>query len=330
MNEVSVMPAANKFQKAPSLLALVGPTASGKTRVGLELARELGRLELVSIDSMTVYRSMNIGTAKPGMWELKGIGYHLMDMVDPWEEYSVSEFQRDALKVIDEISKRNGIPLLVGGTGLYYQAVVDGLEIPGRWPEIREGLEDIATTDEGLRRLYEQLAELDPSGAVKMQPNNSRRIVRALEVTLGSGRPFSQHGPGLFSNVTRGVCGVGIELPRPELYQRIEQRLDFLIASGWIDEVQELIVDVRGISRTARQALGYKEIIGYLEGKSTLEETRLAILARTKRFAKRQIAWFRRDPRIAWFGSSDRAKMELVSLVSGVAEHSFGNRIGSD
>lgn len=313
----------------PALLALVGPTASGKTKVALELARQFDCLELVSIDSMTVYRSMDIGTAKPGKNELEGIEYHLLDMVDPWEEYSVSQFQIDARKALDLVSERNGIPLLVGGTGLYYQAVVDGLEIPGRWPAIREELESMVVTEDGLERLYRQLVELDPAAAVKMQPNNSRRIVRALEVTLGSGTPFSQHGPGLFSNASGGVRAVGIDLPRPLLYEQIEHRLDLLLASGWVEEVQRLIGDPRGASRTARQALGYKEIISYLVGKSTLEETRSAILARTRRFAKRQIAWFKRDPRIVWFDSSDRAKLELVSIVSGVADYPLGDRRGS-
>ncbi len=315
--------------RSGALLALVGPTASGKTKVALELARQFDRLELVSIDSMTVYRSMDIGTAKPRRTELEGIEYHLLDVVDPWEEYSVSQFQIDARKTLDLVGERNGIPLLVGGTGLYYQAVVDGLEIPGRWPAIREELESIASIENGLERLYRQLVELDPGAALKIQPNNSRRIVRALEVTLGSGTPFSQHGPGLFSNAFGGVRAVGIDLPREALYGQIEHRLDLLLASGWVEEVQKLIDDPRGASRTARQALGYKEIIGYLDGKSTFGETRSAILARTRRFAKRQMAWFKRDPRIVWFDSSDRAKLELGSMLSGVAGCALGDRKGS-
>ncbi|MDA8081027.1 MAG: tRNA (adenosine(37)-N6)-dimethylallyltransferase MiaA [Actinomycetota bacterium] len=315
--------------RSDTLLTLVGPTACGKTKVALELARQFDLLELVSIDSMTVYRSMDIGTAKPRRNELEGIEYHLLDVVDPWEEYSVSQFQIDARKTLDLITERNGIPLLVGGTGLYYQAVVDGLEIPGRWPDIREGLESIASTENGLERLYRQLVELDPAAAVKMRPNNSRRIVRALEVTLGSGTPFSQHGPGLFSNVSGGVRAVGIDPPRASLYEQIEHRLDLLLASGWVEEVRRLIDGPNGASRTARQALGYKEIIGYIEGKSTMAETRSAILARTRRFARRQLAWFKRDPRIVWFDSSERAKLELVSIVSGVAGDPLSDLRGS-
>lgn len=304
-----------------SLLALIGPTASGKTAVAIELARQFKRLELVSIDSMTVYRSMDIGTAKPRGEELKGIHYHLLDMADPWEEYSVSRFQIDARNALDEIAGREGIALLVGGTGLYYQVVVDGLEIPGRWPQVREELEETADSEEGLGLLYRRLAELDSDAAGKIEPNNRRRIVRALEVTLGSGIPFSRHGPGLFANASGGVRAVGIDLPRAELYDRIEKRLDMLLSSGWLEEVRRIANDPRGMSKTARQALGYKEIIAHLEGHASLEQVRLEILARTKRFAKRQIAWFRRDPRIAWFSSSERAKMELASIVSGIVEY---------
>ncbi len=302
------------------LLALIGPTASGKTTIATELARQFKRLELVSIDSMTVYRSMDIGTAKPRGEELKAIHYHLLDMADPWEEYSVSRFQTDARNALDEIAAHDGIALLVGGTGLYYQAVVDGLEIPGQWPQVREELEEVAASREGLGLLYRRLAELDSDAAGKIEPNNRRRIVRALEVTLGSGVPFSRHGPGLFANRSNGVRAVGIDLPRAELFDRIEKRLDILLSSGWVGEVQRIASDPRGMSRTARQALGYKEILAHLEGHASLDEVRLEILARTKRFAKRQVAWFRRDPRIAWFSSSEGAKMELASIVSGIVE----------
>ncbi len=302
------------------LLALIGPTASGKTTIATELARQFKRLELVSIDSMTVYRSMDIGTAKPRGEELKAIHYHLLDMADPWEEYSVSRFQTDARNALDEIAAHDGIALLVGGTGLYYQAVVDGLEIPGQWPQVRKELEEVAASREGLGLLYRRLAELDSDAAGKIEPNNRRRIVRALEVTLGSGVPFSRHGPGLFANRSNGVRAVGIDLPRAELFDRIEKRLDILLSSGWVGEVQRIASDPRGMSRTARQALGYKEILAHLEGHASLDEVRLEILARTKRFAKRQVAWFRRDPRIAWFSSSEGAKMELASIVSGIVE----------
>lgn len=304
--------------RIPSLLALVGPTASGKTRVAMDLALEFGPLELVSIDSMTVYRSMDIGTAKPAEEDLKGISYHLLGVVDPWEEYSVSQFQIDVKAALDSIAGRHGLPLLVGGTGLYFQAVVDGLEIPGRWPEIRSELEKRASTDAGLSDLYIQLQRLDPTAALKMEPNNVRRIVRALEVTLGSGKRFSDQGPGLFRNTAKAVQVIGIDLPRAELFGRIEKRLDELLASGWVDEVRALLSSPFGLSRTARQALGYKEIISFLEGQVSMGEARLAILARTKRLAKRQIAWFRRDPRIAWFSSPEGAKIELVSIVSGI------------
>lgn len=302
------------------LMALVGSTASGKTSTAIELAREFAGLELVSIDSMTVYRSMDIGTAKPTPEELKAVRYHLLNTADPWEEYSVSRFQSDAREVLAGISERNGAALLVGGTGLYYQALVDELEFPGQWPKIRAELEAKSRIEDGTLGLYDRLVELDPDGARKIEPNNTRRIVRALEVTLGSGIPYSRHGPGLFAKAAGNVRPVGIDLPRKELYGRIEKRLDSLMEAGWVDEVRRLIDDPRGASRTARQALGYKEIIGYLEGETTLDEARVRILARTKRFARRQIAWFKRDARIEWFDSPDKARTKLVSIVSDILE----------
>ncbi len=312
------------------ILALVGPTACGKTRIAIELARKFERLELVSIDSMTVYRSMDVGTAKPSLADLNGVRYHMLNTVDPWEEYSVSQFQHDARMVLEGISNRGGVALLVGGTGLYYQALVDGLQIPGRWPVLRASLEEVASSQEGVAELFAKLVQLDPNGAARMQPNNSRRIVRALEVTIGSGIPFSLHGPGLFATMVDGVCTVGIDLPRGELYESIGVRLGQALDSGWVEEVKRIAEDPRGMSRTASQALGYRELLEYVRGSCTLEEARQAILVRTRRFARRQIAWFRRDQRIAWFTSPEMAKMELVSILSSFQGSPMKTRMESD
>lgn len=300
------------------VLALVGPTGSGKSAIAIELARVFSFLELVSVDSMTIYRKMSIGTAKPTRDELKDVSYHLLDVIDPWQEYSVSQYQIDARRVLGEIEQRGNYPLFVGGTGLYYQAIVDGLEIPGNWPELREELECRAATEEGLKSLYEMLLEIDPRGAARMEPSNRRRIVRAVEVSLGSGKPFSLHGPGLFSRSGTEVLAVGIDLGRTELFDRIEKRLDTLLREGWIDEVRNLLADSAGLSKTACQALGYKEIIQFIQGDLELSDARSQILARTKRLAKRQMAWFRRDPRIRWFHTPEMAREELVSIVSDI------------
>lgn len=298
-----------------SLLALVGSTASGKTEIALEIASLHPGVELVSIDSMTIYSGMDIGTAKPSSSELQGVCYHLLDVTEPWCEYSVSQFQSDVSETLKDIQVRSGVPMLVGGTGLYYQAVVDGLTIPGRWPEIRARLE-LDAAEEGVSTLYRRLQRLDPLAASRMEAGNIRRIVRALEVTLGSGKPFSQHGPGLFNGNGRPLVAIGIEIERPELYSRIEERLDQQLAAGWLDEVRRLMEDPLGLSRTARQALGYKELIAVVNGELSLSDARDQILARTKRFAKRQNAWFKRDKRITWFSSPGEVKRELVSIVS--------------
>lgn len=303
------------------LLALVGSTASGKTDIAVSLATQFSEVELVSIDSMTIYRMMDIGTAKPSELILDQIQYHMINVVDPWEQFSLSEFQRCALDVVADIRGRGHIPLLVGGTGLYFQALVDEMSIPGQWPEIRAHLEDEASSSEGLVRLYQRLELLDPAGASKMEPGNSRRIIRALEVTLGSGVPFSQHGPGLFSNQMNSYLSVvGINMPRLELYDRIELRLSEQLERGWLNEVEMLLSHPLGMSRTAKQALGYKELIEVINGSMDLELAKQQILSRSKRLAKRQVAWFSRDPRVRWFETRLEAKRELQSLITKVLE----------
>lgn len=297
------------------MLALVGPTASGKTDIAVSLVTQFSKVELVSIDSMTIYRMMNIGTAKPDDLVLGRIPYHMINVVDPWEEFSLSQFQKQALAVISEIRQRGNTPLLVGGTGLYFQALVDEISIPGQWPEIRADLEDQATSTDGLSRLYQRLKFLDPVGASKMEPGNSRRIVRALEVTLGSGVPFSEHGPGLFSSQNDYVSVVGINLPRPELFNRIGLRLDEQLGGGWLNEVEVLLAHPLGMSRTAKQALGYRELIEVATGQIDLAAAHQQILARSKRLAKRQVAWFSRDPRVRWYESGLEAKAALESLI---------------
>lgn len=301
----------------PKLIALVGPTASGKTDLALDIAKRIGHIELVSIDSMTIYRSMNVGTAKPNLSDLGGVPYHMVDLVYPWETFSLSQFQELANWKISEVRERGNLPLLVGGTGLYFQALIDDFKIPAQWPDIRERLEIAASTDWGLAQLFRALLNLDPVAASKMEPTNSRRIVRALEVTLGSGKPFSQHGPGLFVNsYSHQMDAVGIDLPRAELFARIENRLDAQLSAGWLHEVEMLVGDANGMSRTAKQALGYRELIRVVQGELSLDEARSMILARTKRLAKRQLAWFKRDPRIVWFSEIDQARTKLELIVA--------------
>ena len=278
-------------------LVLVGPTASGKSALALEVARRLGDVELVSADSMQVYRGMDVGTAKATPAERAEVPHHLLDVAEPEEDYSVARFQTDVAEVIAGIEARGRRALVVGGTGLYVQAVVDGLSLPGEWPALKAELEA-----ERPEELHRRLTELDPLAASRIEPGNARRLVRALEVTLGSGRPFSSFGPGLGAYPpSRRFRLAGVWLPRPVLAGRIEARYRQQLAAGFLDEVRRLQARM---SRTARQALGYKELLAHLAGEWTLDEAVAAAVSRTRQFARRQRSWFRRDPRITWLGAA--------------------------
>lgn len=275
-------------------LSLVGPTASGKSAVALEMARRDRGLELVSVDSMQVYRGMDIGTAKPTAAEQADVPHHLIDLVDPDEEYDVARFQLDMADALAGIGSRGHRAVLVGGTGLYLRAATDGLTLPGRFPAVRVGLD----ADPDTVALHRRLAELDPVGAARMEPTNRRRVVRALEVTLGSGRPFSSFGPGLETYPPLDFPIVGLELERDALDARIEQRFARQMEDGFLDEVRGLWARPAGLSRSAGQALGYRELLAHLDGQLELGEAVDLAISRTRRFARRQQRWFRRDPRL--------------------------------
>ena len=302
-------------------LALVGPTASGKSAVALEVARQLDDIELVSVDSMQVYRRMDIGTAKPTPAEQAKVPHHLLDLVEPWEGFSVARFQAAARDTIAGIERRGHRALLVGGTGLYLQAVVDGLAVPGEWPAVRAELEAAATTSAGAAGLHRRLAELDPAAAARMEPTNHRRIVRALEVTVGSGRAFSSFGPGLDAYPPTTFRLVGLALPRDAVEARIVQRLDSQLAAGFVDEVRALASAPEPLSRTARQALGYRELLSHLDGRCALDDAVAETARRTRAFARRQRAWFRRDPRITWL-DADANPLAVLPVLLG----SWSNR----
>lgn len=284
-------------------LVLVGPTASGKSAVALALARLVPRVEIVSVDAMAVYRHLDIGTAKASPAERRDVPHHLIDVADPAEEYTLRRFQADAQAAIAGIEERGGTPLLVGGTGLYVQAVVDGFTIPGRYPEVVAELE--AEVDTGA--LHRRLVELDPVAAARMEASNRRRIVRALEVTIGSGTPFSAHGPGLGAYPPTRFHLVGLDIARDELDRRIDRRYDAQLAAGLLDEVRSLAARPGGLSRTARQALGYAELLDHLDGALTFDEAMDRARRRTRRFARRQQRWFRRDPRITWVAAGENS-----------------------
>ncbi len=291
-------------------LVILGPTASGKSELALALARARPEVELVSADSMQVYVGMDVGTAKPTPAERAEIAHHVVDVVDPAQDYSVADFQAAARAALADVVSRGRVPVIVGGTGLYLRAVIDDLELPGRYPDVRRELEAEADT----RGLYRRLVELDPAAATRMEPTNRRRVVRALEVVLGSGRTFSSYGPGLEEYPDVDFRQLGIEPDRPVLDRRIDERFERQLAAGFLEEAAELLARPGGLGRTARQALGYRELFAHLEGRITLTDAVTEAIRLTRRFARRQQRWFRRDPRITWL-ASDGNPMDLLDAV---------------
>ena len=275
--------------------------------MAFEAAKILKDVEVVSVDSMQVYRGMDIGTAKPTPAERAEVPHHLLDLAEPNERFTVARFRGEADEAIAAIERRGHRALLVGGTGLYLQAVIDRLDVPGEWPDVRDELADTGTDG-----LYERLEVLDPRAAARIDPANRRRVVRALEVTLGSGRPFSSFGPGLDAYPPTPFRLTGVWLPRASLSRRIDARLRAQLAAGFVDEAAAL--EPR-MSPTARQALGYKELLDHAAGHCTLEEAFDAAARRTRAFSRRQRMWFRRDPRITWLGTGGDPLDLLAALL---------------
>ena len=290
-------------------MAIVGSTASGKSAVARVVARTLGDVDLGSIDSMQVYRGLDIGTAKPTLAERAEIPHHLLDLVEPTEEFTVAEFRDAFAGALEEIGRRGHRALLVGGTGLYHRVVIDDFDLPGQWPEIRGELEADADT----HALFERLRTLDRAATIKMEPTNRRRIIRALEVTLGSGRAFSSFGPGVDDYPTSPVTQIGLRWPREVIAERIVRRVDQMLAEGLVEEVRALAR--AGFSRTAAQALGYKEILEMIEGRMSEDEAVAMIVTRTRQFAVRQERWFRRDPRVRWIDVEHDVVAEAAPIV---------------
>jgi tRNA dimethylallyltransferase len=261
-----------------------------------DVGRRVG-VEIVAVDAMQVYRGMDIGTAKPTPAEQSEVRHHLIDLVDPGVEFAVAEFRDAARDALDDIARRGRRALLVAGTGLYHRVVIDDIDLPGQWPAVRAELDDDAARL-GPGALHTRLADLDPVAATRMEPTNTRRVVRALEVCIGSGHPFSSFGPGLDVYPPNDVAQLGLRWPRDVLARRIERRVHAMIDAGLLAEVTALLE--RPISRTARQALGYKELIEHLEGRCTLEAAVATIVTGTRQLAVRQERWFRRDPRVRW------------------------------
>jgi tRNA dimethylallyltransferase len=294
--------------------ALVGPTASGKTEASLPVARALDA-EILSVDSMVVYRGMDVGTAKPTHGERGTVPHHLIDVAEPSEPFSVVEYQRLARAALDDLERGGHRPLLVGGSGLYYRAIVDRLEFPGTEQATRALLEAEAAAA-GPDALYRRLAESDPTAAARIEPTNVRRTVRALEVAAVTGRPFSSFAHAWESYPADNVRAAGVDVPRPILHSRIERRVD-LMMPGLLAETRVLLEGGVGGFLTATQAIGYLEAAACLEG--TIDETEAAArtVKRTKALARRQLAWFRRDPRIRWFPVGEEGAIGAAEAIIG-------------
>ena len=282
-----------------SALILTGPTASGKSALALDLAERLNA-EIISADSMTVYRGMDVGTAKPSAADRARVPHHLIDVLDPWESASVAWWLDRAAAAVADIEARKKTALVVGGTPFYLKALLCGLfASPPADHELRRRFEAEAES-RGPAALHARLAAVDPASARRLHPNDVRRVVRALEVWHLTGRPlgeWQQQGwwDGATPRFRRGSCLV-VDVPRPELYGRIDRRVEAMFASGWVDEVRRLRALPQPLSREASRALGYREIGEFLDGRRSLAETIAEVQLRTRQFAKRQLTWFRALP----------------------------------
>ena len=305
------------------ILAIVGPTAVGKTETALQVAEELGG-EIVNADALQVYRGFDVGTAKPTAEERARARHHLIDILDPHERYSAGEFARRARSVIAEIESRGRRAIVVGGSGLYLRALTEGISpIPPGDPQVRRELE-ARLAEEGLPALSRQLAELDPETAERLAPGDTQRVLRAIEVALVSGRPLSYWiALRPFGEARIPAIKLGLTIPRSILYDSIAGRAAEMMKQGWLEEVEALLD--RGLTRElpAFQAIGYRELADVVEGRLSLEEARERIVRATRRFAKRQLTWFRKEPGVEWF------EAEASGLLAArVIDYLRGNCVG--
>ncbi len=299
----------------PPVLAIVGPTAAGKSELALELALALEG-EIVNGDALQVYRGLDLGTAKPSAEERARVRHHLIDVLEPRERYSAGEFARRASAAIAEIEGRGRLPIVVGGSGLYFRALFEGLSpVPPGDPELRGALR-LRLVAEGLEALRRELAERDPDTAVRLAAGDTQRILRALEVVLASGRPLSSWiAEQPFGVRPFSALRIGLTLPRGILYDRIEGRVARMMERGWLQEVRGLIASGLSPELPAFQAIGYRQLCRHLLAEWSLEAAVEEIVRATRRFAKRQLTWFRKEPGITWFEgpSLDRRADQVIT-----------------
>ncbi|WP_328384059.1 tRNA (adenosine(37)-N6)-dimethylallyltransferase MiaA [Streptomyces sp. NBC_00400] len=297
----------NTVVPAPRVIAVVGPTAAGKSDLGVALAQHVGG-EVINADSMQLYRGMDIGTAKLTPEEQQGVPHRLLDIWDVTCAASVAEYQRLARAEIDRLLAEGRTPVLVGGSGLYVRGAIDALDFPGTDPEVRARLEaELAAGGSGP--LHARLAAADPEAGRAILASNGRRIVRALEVIEITGRPFTANLPG--HEAVYDTLQIGVDVARPELDERIARRVDRMWEAGLVDEVRRLEGQGLRAGRTASRALGYQQVLAQLAGECTEQEARDETVRATKRFARRQDSWFRRDPRVHWLSGAAEHRAEL-------------------
>lgn len=304
------------------LIVLLGPTAVGKTKIAVELAVQIGG-EIISGDSMQVYRQLNIGTAKIKSNETKGVPHYLIDIKEPDENFSVAEFQNLAEQTIAQIHHKKKLPILVGGTGLYIQAVIDPYDFTEQLPEeaYRQELHQLIE-DQGLAYVHQLLSQIDPAAAERIHVNDEKRIIRALEYYKLTGQPISQKREVFEKRAEQKyqVVLIGLTMNRSKLYERINLRVDQMMEEGFLKEVEELLNKGYNSSLPALQGLGYKHLINHLEGECSLARAVELIKRDTRRFAKRQLTWFRRDQRIHWFNVEEYTDnqeliLEIISII---------------
>ena len=291
----------NSMLKKSKVIVICGPTSIGKTTVGIHLAQKLGG-EIISADSMQIYRYMDIGTAKPTSEERRKVPHHMVDIMDPDEDYDAVRFSKQARDRIAEIVNRGMMPVVVGGTGLYIKAMLSGIfRSDPVDPKIRNRLRR-ELKQVGSNLLYERLKQLDPDTAVRLHPNDSYRIIRALETIESSEKPISQHHQDHgFEDEPFNALKIGLRTDRQKLYAQIDKRVDLMIEAGLVAEVKKLLAMGYSAELKSMQSIGYRHIAGFLEGRLPWDECRRTLKRDTRRFAKRQFTWFGADPQIKWY-----------------------------
>ena len=300
----------------PKVVAICGPTASGKTSLSIELAKRING-EIISSDSMQIYKNMDIGTAKPTVKEMQGIKHYLLDFVEPNQRYSVAEFKNDAEKAIDEILAKGKTPIVVGGTGLYIDSLIYGIEYPSFEldEEYRKELEELVNK-QGLEKLYEKAKKIDPQAMEKISPNDQKRILRVLEIYHATGKTKTEQEKESRKNGVKYDYKVfAINMDREKLYERINKRVEIMIEKGLIAEVENLLKKYNKFP-TAMQGLGYKEVVEYLQGKTTKEEMIEKIKQESRRYAKRQITWFKKNKQTIWIDGLDPQEKNLEIIIN--------------